>query len=849
MPTRIGRILTLPLVGLILIGLVSSGLLDLFPLSIRVAVVILLFSLVPGEILRRRLGYSYVGACLGIAMGFFLGLGVFVFLGAISRLVGLSYSEYRVLLQFGSFAFFGLFFIIGPATGAINPQAGGWTNRKRLGNVIGVVAACLVACVLVIAPPSIGERGSDYQQIGSIRSIVADNSLTSLGVLAADRDGPTTDQADPAYGMLDPLLAAGAEFADVDAAQMWQAVQVSVAVVGVLVFCATAIVLAPTTGCIALAVLLFLFFDNRFGPGLFAAHAYDTPLALVISWLLFVVAIAYAREPANRRLVGFALLLVAGALIRLDVAVFFLLPLVSIVVFHRVFAIDRHAMLKLGLTSIACFLIIAVWRIVIYPRPALPLAAVPSGVLYFGGSLGALFVPAPGALTNTFGVLFVAAVCLVPVLVAMWKDNVHVRMAVALSLPPVLLVFNPWVFPWIYRWGMDPSFAMLGNIPVWIITALVLGALVTWARRGSVAKKVIAILLLFCWGKLLVADVDSHAAQSRSRERNADPAAVSAMLAFVNASVPAASVVLTDPQTGSELMAFCDVRVVSLSDRLLRRLDRADLTRAEAARDVLSIYATQSEARAALERFGVSYVILNGAAPKARNGYLSGWDPAWVDTAKRKLGVFSDRSEPIYNKDRVVIYKIDLEKTPEDATWFPDLLYTRAEGSALTPCPRDVGGAVVVIGAAVIPSPARAGDPVDLVVAYNREDQPPPWMEPVLHVCLEQEQYFDRHRPYPGDRYVRILAEKRSGRVQYCVDREAFDGLYPPELWPIGKSVYDTLSVTLPSDLRAGTYRVRIALEWRAGRHNVGVKTWLFDSPLRGISHCVETEIQRSLSP
>jgi len=62
---------------------------------------------------------------------------------------------------------------------------------------------------------------------------------------------------------------------------------------------------------------------------------------------------------------------------------------------------------------------------------------------------------------------------------------------------------------------------------------------------------------------------------------------------------------------------------------------------------------------AAIRRFGVDYVVVNGAFDGPYHGFLADWDPSFKPILEDKLGTLKDVFKRVYASDRLVIYRVE----------------------------------------------------------------------------------------------------------------------------------------------------------------------------------------------
>ena len=94
--------------------------------------------------------------------------------------------------------------------------------------------------------------------------------------------------------------------------------------------------------------------------------------------------------------------------------------------------------------------------------------------------------------------MFRIGLLLIPGLLLVRENRTFALMSLALALPPILIVLNPFVFPRIYTGDLGPANAILQGIPVSIIIVLAVGTLIVLtdvdARIDHVNTRWVAVI-------------------------------------------------------------------------------------------------------------------------------------------------------------------------------------------------------------------------------------------------------------------------------------------------------------------------------------------------------------------
>ncbi len=96
----------------------------------------------------------------------------------------------------------------------------------------------------------------------------------------------------------------------------------------------------------------------------------------------------------------------------------------------------------------------------------------------------------------------------------------------------------------------------------------------------------------------------------------------------------------------------------------------------------------------------------------------------------------------------------------------------------------------------------------------------------------------------PGEKYVRRYRDRREGNTgRFRYDHRPFNGLYTPDLWPIGRTFYEFVSVKLPPTLRPGMYNVEFNVVTDVLLENYSIRDFLFNRDHYSGVPCLTLEV------
>ena len=826
------RFVRLPLVGLILLGLISSGFISGIPDALRFVLVFFVVFLLPGHfLLTRFFRFSAGGWLVHCPLCLLLGMSVLSILTGLGSLAGISFSVYVTVIEVMLYAFFVAIFFIdqrrvpAAATTVIRPVI----DSPVAGLMYGALAVGL-GLFFLFNPAPIDYHGDHYDHIGYVRLINGENDLSPAGVLAepVGEDIPEV-RSDPRKGTFHPLLAAVTVYADLSPEDVWRYLPVVLAPAAMLAFLLFTAQLLPPGGYRFAAVVLFLLFQGGFGLTYLARSGYGQNLSIVFYWLLVSISLTYAGSGRRVLLLLIGSLLAGGGLIHISLLPQVMLLVAAVVVFYRFFDFSGGERLGLAAITATVAALLLVWKLSASTQTGNLLHVHPQGLLYFGEDL---FTVSPVEILKRYGLVFLGGIALIPCLPLVRSRRREARVLLALSVFPLLLCFVPWLTPLIYERATYLVHRLVESFPGFQMIVLVIGTALVRGRQGRLVKRILAVSFVFAWSVLfLLPSLGvirlAPAALSGSRSESPD---FEELVRYFKRKAPRDMVVASDPITSYRLSAYTGVKVVAVLHQHGNPNDPLALDRLRAVRNILSPLTTQEEALRAIHRYGVKYVVYRAAGPSSSGEFMVDWEPGWLDAARLKFDMLPKSFENVFENSSYVIYRKTIRE-PRTYTWYPEnpyLLGTLTRDSSCGVRIRD--GAVSVNKMEIQPARALPGDKVTLRLIYEKTDTVDYSLPLILYIRFDHEELMNNVRPYPGEKYIRRFKERLGGgSLRFRVDHPLFGGMYAPDIWPIGGQVVDELTVELPRHLRTGTYSVRLKLAERTLIPNNGIRDFLFD--------------------
>jgi len=85
------------------------------------------------------------------------------------------------------------------------------------------------------------------------------------------------------------------------------------------------------------------------------------------------------------------------------------------------------------------------------------------------------------------------------------------------------------------------------------------------------------------------------------------------------------------------------------------------------------------------------------------------------------------------------------------------------------------------------------------------------------------------YSPSYGKIYRKVAEKFRGERYRFRIDKLPFEGIYPPDRWPVNKILREYIDVPVPKDIAPGKYRISIRLNQAPHVDNLRMKDLLRD--------------------
>lgn len=795
--------------------LLVSGALGFLPGGARLALAFAAVVLLPGIGWLAAIGARVPGGAW-LAPGWALGLGV-------AWQAALVLATHFAHLPFTSLAGAGAAVSLLPWAAAAargnGPRPAEASGASLAGPALAavLVAAALAAwhCARLGTPVTYYTDSPDH--IGTIRRMLATGDAFPTD--AFFRDAGTLG-ADPRKGLWHPVVALLCRVADVDPWPAWRLLGAFVAPLFVLNAASFAWLLGGGLTAAVGAWALLLTYGGSLTTVFLREAGLATKLADQLALAVAAAVLADLGERSSRsRLAAVALALgavVTHVFAALQFAtVFGALGLGLLLRDRRAGPEFRRLFVTAAALGAAC-LPYLLWRTHGAYAPGNPIHTESQGLLYL----------ADGVYTISFGVFWEwlgLGALLFPLSWWAWGRAAS-RTAALYLLTTSLAVFAIMLFPPLAM-ALEPKLGYLLMRFVWVLPlpaafAFAAGALADRFRGGARAARLAAVagfagllaLLLqpLTDAALVFTDPAAHAG---GREDVAGMAAWREPLAWMDANLPAGSVVLSDPATSYAIPMATRHWVATLVDQHSSPNDTLALTRILQARDALDPHASWARTRAILGARGVTAIALNDRFREVPR--LDYWAPGrdWFRAARARFDAEPRAFRRVYDRGDFVVYEIDRAAlawltgggTPRD--------YVLRGAPAPERPPVPMGAGLPDLAGFTLSRPeAFAGDTL-LAVCTWHAPRPPRAGSYKVAMRFDRARPADLRSPAWLAKPARKLYESRTGaRYRFRVDHLPVNGAYGPDLWRPNEWIADTVTVVVPADAAPGDYEVQVRM-------------------------------------
>lgn len=636
---------------------------------------------------------------------------------------------------------------------------------------------------------------------------------------------PSTDTAyDIRKGFFQPVQAAVLVAAGCGAVEGWHAFPAVVLLLSGLVFFALAreTLGGALSGMMATVVYL-LGFDSGIAGIWFGRACTPFLFAAPLVWGILLVTYRAGRGDkipiALPLLFGFALM---GAHIFAAVVAGLLSALYAFlhVLRWRGRAL-RSLCSTLGLTA-AGMLPLGAWRFATSYPPVDPVHTHLQGVVSVTDSL---FFSTPVLAIARLGLFSLLAIPAVVFLCRrLWKEE-GVFFAVAITIGPLFLIFNPLIVPVLAKIAgyLVARLAWYGGY------ALVWGALLgRWfqnraanGRNTALAKGAgIAALIVFA-GTLSLGERQEDWRKLQWM-RTAPPVEWNIVtwsdLLLQLDGLPARSRIASDPLTSYMIPAFTSHKVTTLLAQHSSPADPVAPARLQDAVRIFSPFTSASETWDAVKRREADYLVLNFRFHRPVVLFYGGIDPALYGATLAKFRDDPARYEEVGTMDRCHVFRVikgaaspRLIHDAEQPLPTPQVAAVPEHATTIAPNASPAG--IRLLAATIGASAVAPGDTVPLTLYWTRGGEEIGPIPERLYLRIDSREPGAIDRDSPIGKLTRKWRQTREGRLfRARTSRNLVRGSLPAFLWQPEAILADSIALTVPSRMAPGRYTVEALL-------------------------------------
>jgi hypothetical protein len=454
------------------------------------------------------------------------------------------------------------------------------------------------------------------------------------------------------------------------------------------------------------------------------------------------------------------------------------------------------------------------------------------GVVLLGGPF---YVAQPLRLIRWFGPVGIVSFAAVIPLWALMKKNYGLGFLVASLLMIPIVLFNPILLPPLHELMTYLVFRMNNLCPFFALAAFFLYTFFhdrEFRRHRKVWSMLIAAAML---GAVVIAALPIGRDGSLSRERQIREQEYSYLLwkeplDRLDATLPARSVIASDPLTSYSITAFTPYHVVCTLDQHAPPNDALLEDRVRSARAILSPYVSMKQTTELLARHGATHVILNNHQPE--RFLIEYWlmDRDIYPESYEKFSAHPELFTPAALADEFVVFEWNGQQSDDD----------RPPSNAFKPLAlpdnavrvgRRAGDAILE-GIHVGPDHVERGGTVAVEVIWSGTGD---YRLRNYNVSIR----FDHRRPdvpfggAPFPKIMRKLKEQLIGaRYRFREQHKIRNGFLSPDTWAPGELIIDATNVAVPTDLVPGRYAISVKLFEEIHQPNLRVRDFLYDDDM-----------------
>lgn len=701
-------------------------------------------------------------------------------------------------------------------------------------------ATLLVLGVLVASASALGFYaggqfgfGTDaLDHMSCLREMVERDSILPRTTFYIDGDGAAVDAR---KGFFHVMLAAQAVLCRTSVLHLWGMLPGLLMPLALVVFHSFARRLLRSEGSALFATFLAFVFFGEINRGTFLRLGYGSQMGIVLAWATLAGSLEYILRIGRRKvLIVVALAAFAATATHIFAALHVLFSLGTFLLAMLIFRSWRYEGLRrvaLAILAVAAGCAIPlIWRFLFTYDTLNPIHTHTHGILSFTEDLYILMPDHWKRFLSTasFGGVFLS--------LFLWrraKEDDAVLYMAALSLAPVLIVFNPLLVPL-----LEPYLGYL--VARFVVAIPFLMVFAHMARRMGEnllelhsTRRVVTSLLFYVFMVVLLFPrlegfAQSYARANLERRENRSSLAWKPLLEKLENTVTGPAVVLSDPVTGYSIPAFTSLYTVSVLHQHGSPSDSLAVERLAACRDVLSPYRGAGEKARLCHRFDVDYVLVNGELPVPVHQFFCNASPRLATLAYASLAGEPSLFELVWEhgrRTRSALFRVRREnvdalsgivrpgqarisgRTSQELT---RSILVRNLPEDVIPVPSDTLAGIVLTAVDLDTILVHRGDSVGVTLYWRRVGDPPQF--PVnVHLRMDTRAPRGPLWSLRFSKVHRLWEERRLNMTfRHREVHRPLDGLLGIEHWPTDLFVVDRLQLQVPAYAAPGEYALQI---------------------------------------
>ncbi|MBN2184284.1 MAG: hypothetical protein JW746_03050 [Candidatus Krumholzibacteriota bacterium] len=421
----------------------------------------------------------------------------------------------------------------------------------------------------------------------------------------------------------------------------------------------------------------------------------------------------------------------------------------------------------------------------------------------------------PVVFYQSAGSLFIISIAAIFVLWKKSAEDLSLRLLLCGVIATLILVFNPLWVPFLMKKISYLLLRMEFAVPSSIIASVLLVSL--WNRTRGISGNISRTGLITGWifiTAVLGSTFYSYPASFTYRDRGEETAYdLNDMYDALNNLIPPGSIIVSDPVTSYSIPAFADQFVICTLDQHSIPNDSTALERILDSREIFQFAGTPGDIAGLMEKYRSEYIVINGRIPDSVQPVF--WKPD-IESFTRTDSLLSGASgfEKLYSHRSLSIYRLgsDFREKERSATEESEWPRITADQSLLL---KESGEEGIYIKDVICRQVVKRGDILELTIEWIAVSGCDP---KGYYAYVRFNTQFDKGRLFRksyGKIYRKILEARDDKRYRFRSGFIPFNGLFPPDKWPIGRVVAEKVAIPIPEDIKAGKYEVAVRLSHR----------------------------------